>query len=499
MNRKSAILLLALSFGLTNSPLHAKTALDYLQSAPKPKFRAGHTLPPLTRWGWSMPFDVRVELTENWGYALEFGGYATADYVSKLEDPDSVESRICALTASDPDRYPLSVLLHRPCSDAEFQEGLPDETWCRDDDGQLIDDKKIWSPEAPDEVFQKAGKIGADPLRKIREKAPIAIILNGGEYGLNVFGWNGKFLERDPRVVEAKGDSSWLDYISERKERQEFPITDAAREAVPDRNLYIYYHTFAVHRNQYDSWWHWTYDYKNLRKITDLPSSSIYYKHFNSGWTGDVDMLTQALNSVAQQLKFGDNLSYNWMNAGWTRDEMGDEAFGDLERYVGYLKCYYAAGMIGGVAGYFAYPKGGFEGDLGDSPPPWLSQMMVLARVHAMFSHLEDFLRNGKLLPGPDRHRWSQDLPAYEFPTGDRDARVLVRRHNSLQEWLIVAWAAGGEDREVTVTVPELGQVNVMARSCGSVYRARIEDGKPVLTLFDKDGMLPTKGIGNRE
>jgi hypothetical protein len=120
--------------------------------------------------------------------------------------------------------------------------------------------------------------------------------------------------------------------------------------------------------------------------------------------------------------------------------------------------------------------------------------MMVLARVHALFSHLEDFLRNGKLLPGPDRHRWSQDLPAYEFPAGDQDARVLARRHNLSQEWLIVAWAAGGEDREVTVTIPELGQVNVLARVCGSVYRARIEDEEPVLKLIDEDGMLPTAG-----
>jgi hypothetical protein len=250
-----------------------------------------------------------------------------------------------------------------------------------------------------------------------------------------------------------------------------------------------------VHRNQYDNWWHWAYDYKNLRKITDLPSSSIYYKHFNSGWTGDVDMLTQALNSVAQQLQFGDCLSYNWMNAGWTREKLGDDAFADLERYMGYLKCYYTAGMVGGVAGYFAYPEGGFAGDMGDSCPHWLSQMIVLARVHALFSHLEDFLRNGELLPGPNRHRWSQDLPAYEFPTGDPDARVLVRKHNQKHEWLIAAWASGGDDRQVSVTISELGQMAVTARDCGSVYRVKLENGQPVLTLMDEDGMLPTAGF----
>jgi hypothetical protein len=57
-----------------------------LEAAPKPHFRAGHTLPPLTRWGWTMPYDVRIELNRNWGYALEFGGYVTADSV-KVQIP----------------------------------------------------------------------------------------------------------------------------------------------------------------------------------------------------------------------------------------------------------------------------------------------------------------------------------------------------------------------------------------------------------------------------
>jgi hypothetical protein len=60
-----------------------KTALQFLQEAPKPKFRPGHTLPPLTRWGWEMPFEVKVELAENWGYALEFGS-ASPEAVSPI-------------------------------------------------------------------------------------------------------------------------------------------------------------------------------------------------------------------------------------------------------------------------------------------------------------------------------------------------------------------------------------------------------------------------------
>jgi hypothetical protein len=50
------------------------TPAAWLASQPKPQFLAGHTLLPLTRFGWTLPFEARVELAEHWGYALEFGG-----------------------------------------------------------------------------------------------------------------------------------------------------------------------------------------------------------------------------------------------------------------------------------------------------------------------------------------------------------------------------------------------------------------------------------------
>jgi hypothetical protein len=100
---------------------HGKTAMEMLQEAPKPKFREGHTLLPLSRWGWTMPFDVRVELAEHWGYALEFGGYATPDYVKQLDDPNSIPSKLCALTAADPKRYPLLIALFK---DERLDDGL---------------------------------------------------------------------------------------------------------------------------------------------------------------------------------------------------------------------------------------------------------------------------------------------------------------------------------------------------------------------------------------
>jgi hypothetical protein len=121
--------------------------------------------------------------------------------------------------------------------------------------------------------------------------------------------------------------------------------------------------------------------------------------------------------------------------------------------------------------------------------------MMILGHVQALFSHLEDYLRNGDLLPGPNMHRLSTEFPAYEFPTGDPNVRALARKLRQRDEWLLCAWAADGPSKRVTVTIPELGEVKLQARPCGSVYRAWLREGKPVLRLVDRDEEVPTAGL----
>ena len=121
-----------------------------------------------------------------------------------------------------------------------------------------------------------------------------------------------------------------------------------------------------------------------------------------------------------------------------------------------------------------------------------IGQMVAFSRVHAMFSHLEDYIRDGDLLPGLDQHVWSKDQPAYEFPTGDPDVRVLVRKRKDQPTWLVAAWAAGGESRDISVTIPEAGEVTLNARPGGSVYIARSKNGKTVAHLTDVDATKPS-------
>jgi hypothetical protein len=456
--------------------------VQYLKRLAAPKFKPGHTLPPLTRFGWVLPFETRVELADRWGYALEWGGYATPKSVAKaMSDPQSTEAKIMALAAAEPKRYQLAVVLNRNLPQS------PKDIWLHNDRGELVAGKKIWSPEAPLAALEAAVKLRSEPLAQIRKKAPIAVILNGGEYGLGVLGSIRRFCEQDPKVMSAKGNRDWFDYLSERKAYQELSIAKAVREIVPDRRMYAYYGSDSnPHQGRYGGWQQWCFDYKKMRSVSDLPSSSTYFKEFNTGWTGNMDILTEVLNSIGQQIKFGDPLSYNWVCSGWMRGK--NPVFGEIDRYMGFLKCYYTAGSIGAIAGYFDYPAKGFAVPFGvNAPPNWLEQMIALARVHGLFSHLEDYLRQGDLLPGPMKHLWSKDTPAYEFPTADPDIRVLARKHHQKATWLIVAWAASGNPRQATVTIPQLGAVSVLARPNASVYTAEIVANKARLSWVDRE------------
>jgi hypothetical protein len=501
----SSVSLLHLSAAENQAATSMITPAAWLQTQAKPHFRPGHGLPRLTRYGWILPVDARIAVTEQWGYALEFCGYLDQDVLARLDQPDSDEAKLAALVRADPKRYPISVICSRRLPGTE----APPETWTRDASGKALNAQAksmdgnqwsegagaVFSPEAPDAVWKLAGDYRADPLRDLQQRGvPIALVLNGGEYGLGVLGFAKSVWAKDPRIVAAVGQSPWDDYISRKKARAELLIAEAVRQAVPNRMLYVYYTAGGeTLRNKDAGIGEWGFQWKQMRGVSDLPSNEIYYKHFNDGFTGRLNLLTLALNAVANEIASGSPLSYNWVSGGWTR---GDEKVhvADMERWSGFLKCYYTAGMIGANVGYYELPPGGFAATFpADAPPIWLRQMAASAYVHALFSQVEDLVRHSDLLPGPLKHSISTNDPAYEFPTGDATARVLVRKHRTASEWLLTAWAADGADRVVTVRIPELGRLTLHARACGSVYRAVLKAAKVTLVHCDEEGSAYTK------
>jgi hypothetical protein len=543
--RRTVLLISALLIGWTpTATTRGETPAGYLEKQQPPVFRDGHTLPRLSRFGWTLPLEARVELAKRWGYALELGGYTTERTIEIMDDPESLESKIIALARSDPATYPLQVILSRKLPGGESEAAVaeppttaptddrakdtstgaadnvhfrrpgvnpPGDPWTRTADGALVADKKVWSPEAPGDVIRQSAAFRADPLAEVARRAPVAVVLNGGEYALNVIGFAKKHWEQDPRIQQARGDTPWFPYISQRKAHMESAIHRAVAKAAPDRQVYVFYTAGGgTHRNRYGGWDDWAYGYRWMRHACDVPSGSYYYRSFNDGWTGEIDILTQALNAKGHELHFDQPLSYHWLCAGWPRKQAGwpqrdigkrpdeeEPGLGDLTRYMGFLKCMYTTGMLGGNGGYYAFPEGGFGAEFASNKPPhWLRQMIVLARAHAMFSHLEEYLRQGDLLPGPEKHVWSTDQPAYEFPTGDKTARVLARKHRDRPEWLIAAWAAGGPQRDVSTELPELGPVTLVARPAGGVYLAeKTPDGKVAIRLLDRNPTRPSADV----
>lgn len=513
----------------------AETPAGYLQKQPKPVFQQGHGLARLSRFGWTLPLDARVELARHWGYALELGGYTTEKTIERLADPESIEAQVVAMARKEPEVFPLQVILSRKlptgdvpavaeppslaatdpdheepgrgASNADAQRddhfdrhgvNPPGDPWTRNAKGELIDGKRLWSPEAPEDIVQAAADYRAGPLGEIARRAPVAIVLNGGEYAMTVLGFAKKYWQQDPRIEAARGDVPWFDYISQRKAHMEFVIAEAVRRAAPQRQQYIFYTAGGgTHRNRWGGWKAWAYGFRWMQHVSDLPTDEFYYCHFNSGWTGDIDMLTQALNVKGHELEYDKPLNYNWLCAGWPRGKEGEppeKGLGDLERYMGFLKCLYTAGMVGANGGYYAYPKGGFAAEFPDDEPPhWLRQMIVLARAHALFSHLEEYLRQGDLLPGPKMHVWSKAQPAYELPTGDEHVRALARKHRQRREWLVCVWAAAGDDRRVSIEIPDSGKFEFTARPAGSVYLIDGSGEAPKALLVDADPILPSR------
>ena len=544
----ACVVLSRASYAQSTTPMSAKstavvrkvemiTPAQWLQRQPKPIFKPGHTMPRLTRFGWDLNVDTFKELAGDWNYVVQTNYLSDAAVTSTLNDPvNGTYSKLVALTLSDPKKYPLGVILDR----SEPPNPAP-ETFLRGADGKLLSDN-TYSPLNPQSVLDQMAELRARPLRALRKKVPINMILNGGEYGLGVPGFMQKYAEQDPKVVAAKNKSGldWISFISRAKGREMDTIADAVRKAVPDRNLYIYYATGPADRNRYGGWRDWGMDPEDALKGSDLASTEYYYKHFNDGYLsgGNNDMLSRVLNSTGFNIKHGKKLSYDWLSPGW-----GDEAdpnaaptptpaatptptpvakaseervlfnnnaaalvdpnaggVSPMNLYTGFLKCLFTTGTLGGNAGYYQLPGGGFDGTFpADKPKLYLPQMTTLSQVQALFSYLESDVRNSDLLPGPNKHAKSTDQPAYEFPTSSEGTRVVARKLKTQNKWIVTAWAADGISRPVKVTIPILGTVTLAARASGSVYVATLKDKKPQLLLTDPNAMTPTvKGFAPR-
>lgn len=449
-----------------------KTPAQFLDGLNAPSFRAGHALKPLTRWSWPLSYDTNVALAR-WGYALDIDPGTTGQ---NLSNANSTASRLAALAGANPTVYTVSVNTRRALHESGFLNTLPADSFVYNSatgDKLLIEGRLGISPMISDEAIALVAAAEVPRLEALRAKCRIDLILNGGEYGMVVAGNNGGTWRQDTTINAAldahPGDALGV-WLSEQKRRQEEPIKTACIAAAGGNVPYVYYVTGDTRRGLAAGRWTWSLDFTDLQHVSSYPSFQAYYPldgWWTWGTTYEPDILSLVLCGAAQGIRDGQPLSYHWLTAGSSLTNPARVSPDDL--YMGFLKCCYTAGMVGATAGYFTYPPGGFDADQA-TLPIWLKQCVLLGSVHALFTHYDAFLTSGDLLPGPNMGRISTDLPAYELPTGDAAVRCVARKLRASSIWLVTVWVTSGNDRTVTVTVPNRGALTLRARRCGTVY-----------------------------
>lgn len=518
------------------------TPLDHVKSFVRPALRNGHTLVPLTGSSCALSDDVRVELVRHWGYGAGISGI-NADV-----------DKVVPLVKTNAGRYPVVysiASIYRFYNNYDNRHPglpvLPPETYIRDANGNVILDggNPIVSPLAPDGPFRTIGAaLGADMAqREALVGQKISLVVNEGESGLWIPGdrnpldiWG-----RDPRVIaamQARGMNpnnirDWQRLISEAKARQERVIKENAYAQLKlgRPTTYSWYQEgFGRERGRWAGWpwfnflWDLYFDASGKPTVSDYSSSEFYWLFANSGFTGTgsnnlpYDMLTSGLREVGGMRTLGQHNFYPWISQGW--DGGDSRGIAEDERYVGFLKQLYTAGAIGAVAGYFTCEGPIFNAlrtnsAIGAETPTQVRGMINLAKVHALFTFLEPFLRDGELLTGNGDHPYNGDditTPAMEFNVvgevgppvdswrppswGIRKARVLARKMRNADRWLVTAWANTGEDRDIRVTIdPRLGELKLRARKAGSVYIVELVGGQPQMRLVDTDAMNPTRNL----
>ncbi|MBD2254501.1 hypothetical protein [Nostoc parmelioides] len=537
----SSAFIYGMTLGLAfNAPLYAQTIrineqstpLDHLRAMPRPKFKSGaRLLLPLSQSNCGVHRDIHIELANNWGYGL---------LVNKAS--------LHELAKANPGRYKLiadigSLYIYYLNYKGENLKLpiLPQNTWLRDASKNVILDgnSPIVNPAAPEETFRVIGDHIGTQLSELERFTgqPIRMIFNGGESGIPVIGEKNvsEYYGRDPDVLanfNSSGLPGWYEYISSSKARHERLIKERIFSNLQSQSRPFY----SLYQEQYGTergrWWGWKryiflYEYflnsYGKPAVSDYTAPEMYFSFHNSGWTGvhsgslvPWDALTQALNNVSGSIRLGQKFSYPWVSMGWEGSKISNS-----KEFMGMMKAYYTAGAIGSVGGYFVCDGPIFRAiyhntAIGSATPTIIKQYAVLGHVHALFSHLEEYLRDGDLLPGPNLHPYkdtTQTLPAMEFPVDGETqqiearpgifvtvptARVVARKIRGQDRWLVTAWANVGEDRNIRVKIDnKLGTLTLRARKAGAVYVIRLVNGQIQRTLIDTDAMHPTKFLSS--
>ena len=503
---------------------------DWLMTQSAPVAKPKHKLDYLTSyvWGQSQEYNIVLDLLNRWGYALNIGynsGYEYNIADAKTANPTTSNGKLLKLAINDPAKYPVALAVNQawyPDEGLPWEQRVLKEAYLRDAQGNVIGD---WSPEATPYAMSISIAYKCEVLyAHVALGINITNIYDGGETGLHAAydDPQGNF-GRDPRVLAAKGNIDWVDYLSLKKGQQCQLLHDGVKAACPNRNTYITYGGSGGNgllnipgaRN-------YSFNSPDMMYTSDVPTNVLYYRDFgvpeagmgnpNIMYSLYKDSLTHYVAGAVETVaKYGLTTSYNWVSAGSLRFSPNALPFYycPIPAYKGFLKCLYALGQKGAVAGYFTddilqsdykYPVYNPV-----NPPHWLMQEMALGEVHHRFTWFDEFIINGDMVLGVGNDAINGAYPKLEL-TGNNKVgdfyfsistiRVFARKLRGQDKWLVVLWsaesgtnttsAATGVDTLVwVIDIPGVEPLQLNARGQGSIYTVDRTSGVTVVKLED--------------
>lgn len=526
------------------------TALDHLQNTLRPAHRQGHALAPL---GGMIEhhFPMALELADHWGFGLQVAVNPGFCDVSPGTAGSYLNTVLGAAVASN-GRYPLivgmaNILPGYGSQSSQWVGTAPETVWLRDIAGNRLPNANspAMSPVAPEAWVRSVARPHGECVGRITAAYPASVVTSGGEYGVGVLGFNWCSMLIDPNVLAAAGfpvvpggsdprdpscfqnpafangarDYALIRLNSRAHKRHERIIreeVDARARWAASGPLYsLYSDSFGPERNRWNGWSSWMYYFEDgiaAGEVSTHGSPEFYFGYTNRGFTGlnslgdPQDIVTTMLNNVGGSIRAGKPLTYGWVSAGWG----GGGPVADRERWMGFTKILFTAGMIGGLNGYFDYTDAYVQqvvrgAPVGSTAPLWLWQYMDLGQAHALFSYLDVFLRGGDLVQGSGLHPYrygdsdSPTVPWYALtvagntsPDGPT-AYALARKQRGADRWIVTTFANVGSARTIQATLPGVGTLSLLARPAGAVYLVeRSAAGQPVTRLLDTDPMRPT-------
>jgi hypothetical protein len=469
---------------------------EQLNSFALPRYKTNHTMRRNLNWmdmdymggqfqTWS-PNQLSVatyggqvvnELSKNYNYAL-----------SIAQSPNNVDHRDTTRVglANRNPNIPLMLVTFRGVGGGMTNQNRPNSYYLQNSSGQFLDQNgnvttnKIWRPTAPDIDYVQDGNTLFSLLSRYNSPTTnpniyltrkINWINENGEYVPNIIN---SALAADPVVNTARINSglserAWFSRRLVENDKVAFSNIIKTHPTVDPSVVYTYYGLTQDPSGFYD--WFEAKKYNTPINNQYYSTSDFYvrypynWKDWISAWHG-LKWFTESRYTELQQ---GDKYFSPFVSAGWDSNEENNVR---PAQWLGLLKIMSNLGAEFFYTGHFSL----------QSPWPdsrnWIWQAVAPSYAQAAFSRVEDLYKNSNILNGDVPASWvNPTRPAYQFNAGDVRKVINVRKHNTLNKYIITGTIQphssmqGNAELETNATITLDGQqVSFKIRRQGSVY-----------------------------